>query len=871
MIQIVNMIPQSLSGETNQDSEPNIAVNPANPLQIAGSAFTPNPMGGTNAPIYVSTDGGSSWTLNSIVPSAGSLGTGDITLKFAGTSSRLFTSILDGSTGAFEVHRTTNFNGPTAMTQLESRSNEDQPYVQSTTVMGGVGVGLDRVYIGVNDFNAPGGKTATVEQTLDGGTTSPTFGSIRVEKRSTLGQNGPQVRPAVHSDGTIYAAFYRWISSSGSFPANTLVITNAELILVRDDNWGSGASPFTALTDTSDGLAGRRAATGLSFPFNQQGVSANGQERWGGDISTAVDPRNSSTVYVAFSTLVSSVYTLRLVRSLDRGVTWSGNLLSISNAKNPAVAVNSLGKIGMVCQQLSGSGTTQRWETHFRDSVNGTTWNDTILCTALSQSPARTFSPYIGDYLHMMAVGKDFYGVFCANNTPDPTNFPEGVTYQRNHDFASKKLFALDGTTVVAPSIDPFFFKITEIDAPTASDFYVRDWTDSAAAHDTGLEPSTNPVFYATSDVWNQRSSVAPTFVNDQPQNEDPQNSATNYAFARISRNNVGSAETVNVQFLVAEFGTGSPYANVATTSVNFAAGDTSKIASASWTLNATSSTHLCLGVQISTKSDPFVVPGLNGNTPGWPTTDLLVINDNNKAQRNMSVHYGLSGFGSTHYAIIRNASKKTRDFAMKVGGSAASLRGVTAPSVQVLGGRAKQLKAGTVVSAPGMKPGEYRWVAFGMKSFKRARGASAAVDLLELVDGKVVNGFRFQLVSSSTAVALREAVRSNAAVFHRLQARFKSTEAKNIVKASTTLLRARSVTAAAYTKLLKATAEATAGSMKHFTKAKAGDYGLDIAGSLEALLAALKSRSAGKLFASHITLLNKLDVALTLARLRKD
>jgi hypothetical protein len=116
-IKVVNMIPQSLSGETNQDSEPNIAVNPANPSQIAASAFTPDPMGGANAPIYVSTNGGDAWSLNNIVPSTGSLGTGDITLRFAGTSSRMFASILDGSTGAFEVHRTTNFTSPAAMTQ----------------------------------------------------------------------------------------------------------------------------------------------------------------------------------------------------------------------------------------------------------------------------------------------------------------------------------------------------------------------------------------------------------------------------------------------------------------------------------------------------------------------------------------------------------------------------------------------------------------------------------------------------------------------------------------------------------------------------------------------------------------------------------
>jgi len=62
---------------------------------------------------------------------------------------------------------------------------------------------------------------------------------------------------------------------------------------------------------TGSTAAGRRVATGLSFPFNQTGVAANGQERWGGDISIAVDPRSSSTVYVAFATL--ALYMIGLV------------------------------------------------------------------------------------------------------------------------------------------------------------------------------------------------------------------------------------------------------------------------------------------------------------------------------------------------------------------------------------------------------------------------------------------------------------------------------------------------------------------------------------------------------------------------------
>ena len=49
----------------------------------------------------------------------------------------------------------------------------------------------------------------------------------------------------------------------------------------------------------------------------------------------------------------------------------------------------------------------------------------------------------------MMAVGTSFFGASRANNTPDPANFPQGVTYLRNHDFATKKLLAVNGTTQV--------------------------------------------------------------------------------------------------------------------------------------------------------------------------------------------------------------------------------------------------------------------------------------------------------------------------------------------------------------------------------------------------------------------------------------
>jgi len=79
-VKVVNMMPHSLSGEDNMDSEPSIAVNPADPRQIAASAFAPDPMLSGSGPIYVSNDGGDTWALNVVLP-GGNL-TNDITLRF---------------------------------------------------------------------------------------------------------------------------------------------------------------------------------------------------------------------------------------------------------------------------------------------------------------------------------------------------------------------------------------------------------------------------------------------------------------------------------------------------------------------------------------------------------------------------------------------------------------------------------------------------------------------------------------------------------------------------------------------------------------------------------------------------------------------
>src|ERR1044071_2528694 len=187
---LINMIPRALSGETHQDSEPHLTVNPSNPKQIVATAFTPDPGGGVNAPIFLSVDNGLTWMINSIVPSAAGSATHDITTGLSGTSKKLYSGILRAPTSNLEFLRTTDFAAPVPMTVLASRPNADQPFTHATTVQSGPDAGKERVYIGSNDFAGPSGHTATIDHSLNAGISSPTFKTVRIETRTTVGQGG---------------------------------------------------------------------------------------------------------------------------------------------------------------------------------------------------------------------------------------------------------------------------------------------------------------------------------------------------------------------------------------------------------------------------------------------------------------------------------------------------------------------------------------------------------------------------------------------------------------------------------------------------------------------------------------------------------
>lgn len=465
MLHIVNIIPTSLSGDSSQKSEPNIAVNPENPNDMVATAFLPAPMGGPNAPFFVSTDGGATWSLRTVVPGNGFVGTDDITVSFATKGGMLYVGTLNGNTVNLQISRTSNFTATTPLVVLVDRPSEDQPWVVAGTVVIG-GASKDRVFVGNEDGNQPGGRTATVDVSQDAATAPPPagFAPIQLEQRSTVvipslgrGKDGPPIRTAFHSDGTVYCAFQRW--ASGSFPN-----LNTDIVVCRDDQWGASAQPFQALKDSGDMVSGQRVATNRFIQFN----ALMGQERLGSDLAIAVDPNNSSNLYVAWCDRVGGAsgtdWTLHVSHSTTKGQSWSADVRTITNAKNPALAISSNGTLGLLYQLFTGA----TWDSKLELTSNSwsTAVTPLVLHTAPFNVPARTFLPYIGDYVRMIAVGADFYGVFCGNNTPNMANFPNGVTYQRNANFATHTLLANDGVTPVQPSIDPFFFRWSQIIIP---------------------------------------------------------------------------------------------------------------------------------------------------------------------------------------------------------------------------------------------------------------------------------------------------------------------------------------------------------------------------------------------------------------------
>jgi hypothetical protein len=323
---------------------------------------------------------------------------------------------------------------------------------------------------------------------------------------------------------------------------------------------------------------------------------------------------------------------------------------------------------------------------------------------------------------------------------------------------------------------------------PLAPDFFVRDWTTGPGVtnHDGGVEPSTDPDFYSSSDVWNQVSSTPYSPVNDWVVGDSAVRGSTNYAFARVSRR-AGAASTaasasVTVDFLQADFGLGVPFVDLGTEKVTLTATDLSQITPAhSWTVSPTASTHVCLAVQITTPDGPYLPPSLVGLSPGPSGSDPLIREDNKKAQRNLATIAGMGGSGGAgfeYYGIVHNIERFQRDIeiAYRLDPQAAkSMRGGT---ITVIGGPTVELTPAGHFVLNSMAPGEDRWIRVTFGDVSGDNGSLAEVRFNEVDEGKPVNGFAIGYRREPLALVRREVLQMEADVLGRLFAIAKDSEA---------------------------------------------------------------------------------------------
>lgn len=860
-VMLVDVVPNARSNETERDAEPNIAVNPANPQQIAISAFTFDPLSAGLGPIYVSTNGGADWTLVRQLP--GGNKTNDTTLRFGGLSGTLYVGILRLDNGNQEILRTPTFTTESTLASLTSRNGPDQPWVESATVM--VGAAPDRAYVGNNDDSG-----ATLDQSLDIATAAAPAGLSAFDlEGSTSGCDGPPVRPAVHPSGRIYTAFLR-------LPTCGVGGYVGDVIVTRDDAWAQTAPEHNVLTTGT--IRGTAVATGLSIPFGD----LLGPQRVGGAMSIAVDPRDANRVFVAYGEGSSGADNrLHVCRSTNGGTDWTCDLRIIDHATNPALAVNNRGVAAFLYQQFVGG----RWETHLETSDDGFTTAPTNNLTLANVANINNGINTLGDYVNLRAVGKDFYGVFSAANTPDPANFPNGVTFLRNRNETTHELRNVADTANVAASIDPFFFRVRL--APAEQDFYVRDWNDGTTGDD-GSEPSTHPVFYQTGDVWNRRGTLPGTFgANDPPPGEDAGNGVDtigdNWLFARVRRNSGGTSgiTTVRAHFLVSKFGTGSPYADASTAdpdlsfpdpdpTVTFGPADTAPATTPAyhWHLGALASTHLCIAVETEATgsgfTDAFVAPSLAGQTPGWPDTDLRVLNDNNKAQRNI----GLSttpargvGFSDASMAIAHNAATFARDMVLSYDVDSRDARKIH-PRVSIDGGEPVKIAGHGTLVLRNMQPGENRWIELQFDGNGLDEGEVVPVNFAELVGTAAVNGFTIAVRGGTLPEVMQEKTRLHREVFTRLAA-LGVAGAREEAEAAEAALKDPP-----YESFLHARGASLMRVLGGYAPL-AENYGrFRLTRDLDVLKSALAGSDPARAAAAHSALLNRLDSAITRAQL---
>lgn len=434
--------------DTFNDGEVSIAVDPLNVNRIVMTAFSGS--WGATAPLWLSTNGGSTWTKEfSINPPPGAGGvTGcpcDQTIDFghSGPLAGAFltsspnniysarSSALTSATGAFNFFTFGGVAQP--INHLGAPDgNVDQPWLlvgPGPSHMAGMRLAkTENVYVAYDDFGTGSDDSGPTTGSGTGVTvpvrvavataTDPLRFTVDSSDGNGTGYVNPGHRLAIDPrSGVVYGLFQRRINPGAGSSQNIDYMLNRSTDYGR--TWGLNGSPTGIVVANADST-------------QPQPKFCTVNALLGGADHAAVDPVTGDVVYVYGSRDSTTGNDRLALRRLTPNASGGLNIGSerfvtgqvVAAIPSVAIAANrTIGVFYYTCDDTTGYPT---FSAHFSTSTDlGASFTDRVLETF--HSPASDDGDdrqrVLGDYMQVKAVGNTFFGGFTGNGVPFGRSF----------------------------------------------------------------------------------------------------------------------------------------------------------------------------------------------------------------------------------------------------------------------------------------------------------------------------------------------------------------------------------------------------------------------------------------------------------------
>jgi hypothetical protein len=405
----VNVATNATDTGNADDSEPSIAVNPTNPLEVVIVAFSGNWTSTTNAPVWKSSDGGLTWRRVPQIPQpqAGLAGPNDQKVAFDASGRLHVAELGSNSTTNFDfIMRQTG----TADANLTAGASfgDDQPHLDIDRATLGACAG--RLYSPWLNFGVARPRSTVMNSTDRGVNVT----SVGAGDNSSFANRTSRI--AIAPNGRVYLVYK---TREGGATAEPNALENAHFRVNRSDDCGA---TWTGLG--AGGVSVHGAGAVQTFFTVQFGNPAGGRlvaRARSSDAWIAADPSDGD-IYATYVRRDGSGFgQVYIARSTDQGVTWTNSRVTdgTHHSAYPEIAVAANGTVGVLFIDFDDNGTVTNFRHHFARSFDdGATWTDQMLQSMDPSGLSNARDGFLwGDYEGLTALGNTFYGVYTGQST----------------------------------------------------------------------------------------------------------------------------------------------------------------------------------------------------------------------------------------------------------------------------------------------------------------------------------------------------------------------------------------------------------------------------------------------------------------------